>query len=86
MRRVAGQIVRLIGLALEALGLLAQGFKTQTDDAGLPLPGNFSSHQVWTVVGVGFVMWLTGTLLIYWPPFPRSRRSGPEPHRGGLRL
>lgn len=76
MRRSTCQIVRLIGLAIEVAGILAQLLWTRTDQAGAPLPGHFSSRQVWIVVGVGFVIWMIGTILTYWPqPAPRWRSS-----------
>ncbi len=77
MKRLTGQIIRLVGLALEVLGLLAQALRTQTDEIGDPLPGHFSAHQVWTVVGVGFVLWMIGSILIYWPRPSLVRRSTP---------
>ncbi len=73
-KRFAGQIVRLIGLAVEVLGILAQALRSGTDSHGAPLPGHFSSRQIWTGVGAGFVMWLVGTILIYWPTLPAKPR------------
>ena len=75
MSRSNGQIVRMIGLAIEVAGILAQALWTRTDQTGAPLPGNFSSLQVWIVVGVGFVLWLAGTILIYWPQNTGKRQS-----------
>jgi hypothetical protein len=74
MRRSTGQIVRLIGLAIEVAGLFAQVLRTRTDQTGAPLPGQFSSRQVWIVVGVGFVIWMIGTILTYWQQSGQSRR------------
>ena len=78
MRRSTGQIVRLIGLAIEVAGILAQVLWTRTDQAGAPLPGQFSSRQVWIVVGFGFVIWMIGTILTYWPQPGQRRRSSTE--------
>jgi len=78
MRRSTGQIVRLIGLAIEVAGILAQALWTRTDQTGDPLPGHFSSRQVWIVVGVGFVIWMIGTILTYWPQPASRRRSSTE--------
>jgi hypothetical protein len=75
MKRTTGQIVRLIGLAIEVAGLLAQVVWTRTDQAGAPLPGQFSTRQVWIVVGCGFVIWIIGTILTYWPQPGPGRRS-----------
>ena len=75
MRRSTGQILRLSGLAIEVAGLLAQVLWTRTDPTGAPLPGQFSSRQVWITVGVGFVIWMIGTILTYWPKPGQRRRS-----------
>lgn len=75
MSRRIGQIVRLIGLAIEVSGLLATVFRTSADQTGAPLPGHYSSRQVWIVVGVGFVIWMIGTILTYWPQNAPRRRS-----------
>jgi hypothetical protein len=77
MSRSIGQILRLIGLAIEVGGISAQILWTKTDPAGTPLPGQFSARQVWIVVGVGFVVWMIGTILTYWPrPAVTSRPAG----------
>ncbi len=86
MRRTIGQIVRLIGLAIEVVGLLAQVLRTRTDQAGIPLPGHFSSHQVWIVVGVGFAFWTVGTILIYLPQFGSAKEGTSGDQVGRLRL
>jgi hypothetical protein len=78
MRRSTGQIVRLIGLAIEVAGILAQALWTRTDQSGVPLPGQFSTRQVWTIVGVGFVIWVIGTIVTYWPQPGQRRRSSTE--------
>ncbi|HWT77394.1 MAG TPA: hypothetical protein VN648_01110 [Candidatus Methylomirabilis sp.] len=78
MRRSTGQIVRLIGLAIEVAGILAQVLWSRTDQTGSPLPGQFSSRQVWIVVGFGFVIWMIGTILTYWSQAAPGRRSSTE--------
>ena len=78
MKRSTGQILRLIGLAIEVAGLLAQVLWTRTDQTGAPLPGQYSTRQVWIVVGVGFVIWMIGTILTYWPQPASRRRSSTE--------
>ncbi len=75
MRRLTGQIIRMLGLLIEMLGILALALWTGTDEAGAPLPGSFSVRQVWTVVGIGFVIWSIGSILAYWP---QSTRKGRE--------
>ncbi len=78
MKRPTGQILRLIGLVTEVAGLLAQVTWTKTDQTGAPLPGQFSSRQVWITVGVGFVIWMIGTILTYWPHPGHDGRSSTE--------
>jgi hypothetical protein len=73
-RRLTGQILRMVGLLIEMLGILALAFWTRTDAAGAPLPGSFSARQVWIGVGAGFVIWLAGSLLLYWPEPARPRK------------
>ena len=78
--------MRLIGLAIEVVGLLAQVLGTKTDQAGIPLPGHFSSHQVWIVVGVGFAFWTVGTILIYLPQFGAAKEETSSNQVGRLHL
>jgi hypothetical protein len=68
----------LSGLAIEVAGLLAQVLWTRTDPTGAPLPGQFSSRQVWITVGVGFVIWMIGTIQTYRPQPGRNGRSSTE--------
>ena len=57
-----GQIVRLLGLFMEMFGLAAVALGGR--EGGRPLFG-MTTNQVWSIVAVGFVFWLTGTFLIY---------------------
>jgi hypothetical protein len=66
MLRLGGQILRFLGLLVELLGFLALAFRTRTDAAGAPLPGNFPPRLVWGVIICGFVMWLIGTIINFW--------------------
>jgi hypothetical protein len=66
MSSFTGQIVRTLGLFIEMLGILALVFHSRTDQAGVPPPGSVSMILIWTVVGVGFLTWLVGTVMIYW--------------------
>ena len=86
MNRFTGQIVRTLGLLIEMLGILALVFRTRTDQAGVPLPGSFSTRLVWTVVGVGFVIWLVGTVMTYWPRPTRAERPASMDDDGKLKL
>ncbi len=85
-RRLTGQILRMLGLLIEMLGILALALWTRTDAAGAPLPGSFSARQVWIAVGVGFVVWLTGSLLLYWPEPARPKRPTSTPDQDELQL
>ena len=67
--------MRTLGLLIEMLGILALVFRTRTDQAGAPLPGSFPVRLVWIVVGVGFVLWLVGTVMTYWTRQTRTWRD-----------
>jgi hypothetical protein len=75
MHRSTGQILRFVGLLIEMLGILGLAFWTRTDPAGTPLPGSFPPRLAWIVVGLGFVIWLAGNTLIYWPRVEHKRKS-----------
>ena len=67
MNRMTGQLMRMAGLFIEMLGILALALRTRTGPDGVPLPGHFPERPVWVVVALGFILWLAGTLIIYWP-------------------
>jgi hypothetical protein len=75
MSRFTGQILRIVGLLIEMLGILAAALRTRRDQADGPLPEFISTRLIWTVVGVGFVIWLIGSILTYWPRSHRKRRD-----------
>ena len=79
MNRLHGQILRTVGILIEMLGILALVFRTKTDEAGTPLPGSFSQTQAWAIIGSGFVIWLVGSIVIYWPRPRTSSRSAEQP-------
>jgi hypothetical protein len=66
-RRVAGQILRYVGLLVEMLGILAAASSGRRDDGGPAAAAGLSMRQIWVVVGTGFVLWLVGNVLTYWP-------------------
>jgi hypothetical protein len=73
MRKTTGHIIRITGLLIEMLGIW--GVYNATDDkdqARLELPGGTSVPVAWLAIGLGFVLWLTGTILVY---AARSRRT-----------
>ena len=64
-----------IDIGIVAAGGLAWGVYNATDDkdqARLELPGGTSVPVAWLAIGLGFVLWLTGTILVY---AARSRRK-----------
>jgi hypothetical protein len=66
MTKTAGHIIRMSGLVVEMLGVLAffssAGAK---DQARIPLPGGTSAPLAGVAVVVGFVLWLAGTIVVY---------------------
>ncbi len=75
MTRTTGQILRMLGLLIEMAGIVALVAWNRTDGAGAPLPGSLSSRQVWTIVITGFMIWLVGSIIFFWP---RRRRNKPR--------
>lgn len=88
MSRVQGQILRIVGLFIEMLGILLLVFRTKTDDLGAPASGSLSRTQAWWIIGCGFVAWLIGSIVIYWPRPPRrdSQRLQEPNDPGRLKL
>jgi hypothetical protein len=68
------------GLVIEMLGVWGVYSSTGANDqARLPLPGGSDVPLVWVAVGAGFVLWLTGTIIVYAVPSTRiTRGPGPE--------
>jgi hypothetical protein len=67
MKKLVGQFMRLGGLIVEMLGVLA----VMKGDEGrfatkLQLPGFEPVPLAWIGIGLGFVLWLVGTVLVYW--------------------
>jgi hypothetical protein len=66
MRKTTGHIIRISGLVIEMLGIWGVFNATgDNDQARLELPGGTVVPLAWLAVGLGFVLWLTGTLLVY---------------------
>jgi hypothetical protein len=73
MRKTTGHIIRISGLLIEMLGIWGVFNATSDkDQARLQLPGGTVIPLAWLAVGLGFVLWLTGTVLVY---TARSRRK-----------
>lgn len=60
MPRHSGQLLRILGLLMEMFGLSSLGLSAR-DGTGHWF--GMTSNQVWAIVVVGFVFWLTGTIL-----------------------
>ncbi len=86
MTRFQGQILRTAGIFIEMLGILAFFFRTKTDEVGMPLPGSFSLAQVWAIIGCGFLIWLFGSIVIFWPRQPHGKGRSSEEHEDGETL
>ena len=71
--RLTGQVLRIAGLLMEMIGILAFGLRTRAD---VPLPSfvrQLSTDSLWILIGIGFATWLVGSILTYWPrPKPRA--------------
>jgi len=77
MSKVIGNILRMSGLLIEMVGVWAifsgKGDKNATL---VSLPGGNTAPVVWVVVvGAGFLLWLTGRILV---SLSRPRRGKPE--------
>jgi hypothetical protein len=73
MRKTTGHIIRITGLLIEMLGIWGVYNATgDKDQARLELSGGTSVPVAWLAIGLGFVLWLTGTILVY---AARSRRK-----------
>ena len=77
MRKTTGHVIRISGLLIELLGIWSV-FNVPADSkhASLELPGGTVLPLAWLAVGLGFVLWFTGTLLVYAPRF----RQKPVPN------
>ena len=66
MKTVVGQFMRLGGLIIEMLGVWAV-FKATGDKpmASVQLPGMAPVPLPWIGVGFGFLLWISGTALVY---------------------
>jgi hypothetical protein len=80
MRKTAGQIIRLAGLLIEMFGIWRVMSETgEKGQASVELAHDIVISLPWIAVGLGFVVWLTGTILAY-TARPR-RKSLPKDER-----
>jgi hypothetical protein len=64
MSNTTGQILRAVGLLIELLGVVAVVGQSRINEvARIPLPGG-SAAIGWVAVGAGFLMWITGRIMI----------------------
>ena len=61
MNRIAAHIIRMSGLLIEMIGVWA----VFTDRGGtISFAGGGTAPLAWLAVGLGFVLWLAGTVLV----------------------
>jgi hypothetical protein len=76
MRKIVGHIIRIGGLVIEMLGIWGVYHGNgQKDQAQIQLPGGRAMPLAFIAVGLGFVLWLAGMMLIH---TGRPRRRSPE--------
>jgi hypothetical protein len=73
MNTTLGHLIRILGLVIEMLGVWGVFNSTGVkDSARLQLPGGNEIPLAWLAVGIGFVLWFTGTIVVY---FSRPTRK-----------
>jgi hypothetical protein len=78
MKKRVGQFMRLGGLLVEMLGVVAVMNGSEGKFATkLQLPGFEPVPLAWIGVALGFALWLVGTVLVY-SSKPSRRASKPE--------
>jgi uncharacterized BrkB/YihY/UPF0761 family membrane protein len=66
MKKTVGHVFRICGLLIEMFGVWGVFNSTGAkNSARLQLPGGDEIPLAWLAVGVGFVLWFTGTILVY---------------------
>ncbi|WP_165243899.1 hypothetical protein [Paludisphaera soli] len=75
MPRHTGQLLRILGLLMEMFGLSSVALASR-DGSGHWL--GLTTEQVWSVVIVGFVFWLTGTILNFQIAMQRRQTQGKD--------
>jgi len=81
MNIVAANIIRMSGLLIEMIGVWAvfRG-SGDTDALRISLPGGSTVPVSWLAVGLGFALWLIGTVMVTVSRSPRrkARRTADE--------
>ncbi len=79
MKKPVGQFMRLGGLIIEMLGVWAV-FQSGGDKppATIQLPGMAPASLPWIGIGLGFLLWLVGSALVYSTRSSRKAPSSPK--------
>ncbi len=79
MNKTVGHLIRILGLVIEMFGLWGVFQSNNPQDLPqLTLPGGQQIPVAWLAIGVGFVLWLTGTSIVYLAR-PDSKGRGNPP-------
>ena len=66
MNQTIGHLIRFSGLAIEMVGVWGVYNSIGSKNQGqLPVPGGTTVHWGWVVWALGFVVWLTGRLMVF---------------------
>ena len=77
--RMTGQLLRLVGLLLEMVGVIGVvRERGGTDVPHIQVPGGPTVSAAWFAAVLGFVVWLVATILLSATRPPR-RESPPSP-------
>ena len=80
MNTITGHLIRLTGLLVEMIGVWA--VFTARDDQHptlISLPSGHTVLAAWVAVGLGFILWFTGTVIVYMSRTQqKSRGKDPE--------
>jgi hypothetical protein len=79
MTKSTGHLIRFTGLLIEMFGVWGVYNSTgQKDEAQIQLPGGSVVSWAWMAVALGFVLWLTGTIVVYASRTRRQPRENDE--------
>jgi hypothetical protein len=71
-RLMIGHLIRIVGLLIEVAGVWAvYTSRNEREPAVVSFPGGRVVPAAWLAVGLGFVLWLIGTIVV---SVSRSRR------------
>ena len=87
MYRTIGHVTRIAGLLIEMIGVWA--VYTGRDDKHqtlISLPDGSALSAAWVAVGLGFVLWVIGTIVVYTSRSRRNVREKDAPDRDAERF